>query len=620
MRWFVVYLLFITTSLFGQERILNYHVRIDVLPNADIIVEESIRVRAEGDKIKRGIFRALPLKAKEKSGKIVKTQYEILDVRSDAPGGGYFTEKQGDYLMLYVGDADVYLDPGVYNYTLKYQVKAQVGFFEKYDEIYWNATGNKWEFQIDSVSAYVIIPSGSKQIQHAAYTGEYGDAGKDYSTELIDGGSAVLFKTTRTLQNNEGLTVSVAWPKGFVTPPPPPPPPVFGPHTYMIIAALGLILVLIYYLWAWNKVGRDPEMGPIIPLFAPPDDLSPSATRYLWKNRFDDKNFTAALVRLAIKGYIRIEEKDDDYTLHLLKSDGKDFELGEKKILDNLFSTSDSVKLNSRNYERPLNAKNALRMAVEVDYNKGFFKRNILWFLPGVFLTLITLAGMLVLGELEEEQIGFTIWIFFWTLGTGLLVYFTVMAWTRRERSRWFLSFFVLPFLGGEIIAAFFYGMSMGWTSLFSLLALMGANILFFHLLQAPTLKGSKILARIEGFRQYLTVAETERLAVLHPPEKTPALFERFLPYAIALNAEKAWGEQFNEVLEKAMRNNEYRPTWYTGSMMHGGFDSRSFADSLGTSFNSNISDYSSAPSSSSGSSGGGSSGGGGGGGGGGGW
>ena len=122
------------------------------------------------------------------------------------------------------------------------------------------------------------------------------------------------------------------------------------------------------------------------------------------------------------------------------------------------------------------------------------------------------------------------------------------------------------------------------------------------------------------AFCPYLSVAEKERLNLLNPPEKTPALFEKYLPYALALNVENAWSEQFAEVLAKAGTETQpYSPIWYSGSSWDSSHTSR-FSDSLGSSFAGAISSSSTAPGSSSGSGGGGFSGGGGGGGGGSGW
>ncbi len=133
-----------------------------------------------------------------------------------------------------------------------------------------------------------------------------------------------------------------------------------------------------------------------------------------------------------------------------------------------------------------------------------------------------------------------------------------------------------------------------------------------------------QVMDRIEGFGHYLSVAEKDRMNFHNPPERTPELFEKFLPYALALGVEQAWSEQFAGVLSRAAASpagsdRHYSPRWYSGR----GFASRGvtdFASSLGGSFSGAIASSSTAPGSSSGSGGGGSSGGGGGGGGGSGW
>ena len=114
-------------------------------------------------------------------------------------------------------------------------------------------------------------------------------------------------------------------------------------------------------------------------------------------------------------------------------------------------------------------------------------------------------------------------------------------------------------------------------------------------------------------------MAEKERLQILNPPDKTPELFEKHLPYALALDVENQWSEQFPDVLARTGEDRAYSPAWYRGASFRATDMSR-FTSSLGNSFAGAISSASSAPGSSSGSGGGGSSGGGGGGGGGSGW
>jgi uncharacterized membrane protein len=149
-------------------------------------------------------------------------------------------------------------------------------------------------------------------------------------------------------------------------------------------------------------------------------------------------------------------------------------------------------------------------------------------------------------------------------------------------------------------------------------------NIVFYYLLRAPTVSGRRVLDQLEGFRMYMKTAEEERLKILNPPEKTPELFERYLPYALALDCENEWNAKFTAVLAAAALAGAAAPVWYSGSNWNSG-NMGGFTESLGSSLATSAASASQAPGSSSSSGGGfsgggGSSGGGGGGGGGSGW
>jgi uncharacterized membrane protein len=153
------------------------------------------------------------------------------------------------------------------------------------------------------------------------------------------------------------------------------------------------------------------------------------------------------------------------------------------------------------------------------------------------------------------------------------------------------------------------------------LVLLLVILIFFYRILPAYTKEGRKIADHIEGFKMYLDHTEQQVFNTLTPPEKTLDLFERFLPYAIALKVENAWAEQFDSLLQRALEQG-YQPTYFHAG--RGFSQNLQFADltkGVSSGLSSTISSSSTPPSSSSGGSrGGGSSGGGGGGGGGGGW
>jgi uncharacterized membrane protein len=131
------------------------------------------------------------------------------------------------------------------------------------------------------------------------------------------------------------------------------------------------------------------------------------------------------------------------------------------------------------------------------------------------------------------------------------------------------------------------------------------------------------MLDGIEGYKLYLSVAEPDRLnAAGREPEITEALFEKHLPYAMALRVEDEWTRKFEAKLEASTHNSSrssssYRPNWYNSNASRWKCP-RTLTRSLSRSLNNAASTASTRPSSSSGgTSSSGSSGGGGGGGGG---
>jgi uncharacterized membrane protein len=275
----------------------------------------------------------------------------------------------------------------------------------------------------------------------------------------------------------------------------------------------------------------------------------------------------------------------------------------------------------------------AVRLALSGSLTKDFdgivFLRNRGWFWVGAILS-VAILGIMVLflpGEDAAAGLMITVWGGVWW---GVVLTFLVSA-VRKLFVRGFVNriasvaglLFLIPFVFAGVAGPALVTAGAGSPGLYTLVAaavlLAGLNVLFFWLLKAPTISGRKILDQLEGFRMYLKTAEEDRLNVLNPPEKTPELFERFLPYALALDCENEWNAKFTAVLAAAAAAGATAPLWYTGSGWDAG-RTTSFTDSLGSGLASSTAAASTAPGSSSGSGGGGSSGGGGGGGGGGGW
>ena len=138
--------------------------------------------------------------------------------------------------------------------------------------------------------------------------------------------------------------------------------------------------------------------------------------------------------------------------------------------------------------------------------------------------------------------------------------------------------------------------------------------------MKRPTGLGRKLLDDMLGFNDYLEIAEKDELNLRNPPDKTPQLFERYLPFALAMGVEQKWADRFTEIFAglRGPNDSAYHPTWYNGSW--NSLDLSSNTSNLSSGLNTASSSSVTPPGSSSGVGGGGFSGGGGGGGGGGGW
>ena len=202
----------------------------------------------------------------------------------------------------------------------------------------------------------------------------------------------------------------------------------------------------------------------------------------------------------------------------------------------------------------------------------------------------------------------------------SIFVTWVVRLWRRGKRWTASILAVVLAFSGLINLSIAFATASNELALTLLLASLVAINLLFYFLLKAPTRLGRKVMDEIEGFKKYLATAERNRLQTLGSIDQQLLLFEKYLPYALALDVAQEWSENFSETLEQAAQEpgRHYRPRWYTGRSWEPAHATR-FGNVLGRTLSSTVASAATAPGSSSGFSGG-SSGGGGGGGGGGGW
>lgn len=590
----------------GSDRITFFDATVRVQKNGKLLVQEQISIyNGDGtsssyetgggeinNEIKRGIVRAFPLYYVNDKKLFQNTTFKVKQVLRNGEPEDYHTEKKDNGILLFTGNKDRFLDKGPYSYTITYETDHQLKLLKDYDELFWNVTGTGWSFKMDSVRCTFIVPGAPSILSSACYTGKEGskDSDCDFTTRTGGDSTYIVFHSAHSLLPGHGISVASSWPKGIVRP-----PSAWKDAQYMIwnnkavfFPLLAALFCLIFCFIYWYRYGRDPGKGSVYPEYQPPARFSPAAIGYIREQRFD-KRFTAAtIVDAAVRNLVSIEVEKDGWLFkhnvyRIRKSEKKEkpkvseYEDFRNDVKDLVGTSVEKGKYNSGlgdlnkkvkdhcdgNY-RNKDGKNAIK-------TKGFFSLN----------TSFTTIPILVC-------ITAALWGFFGSV-------YPIVA-TRNFRQFGY-------FAGGIFLC---------WLVL----------KIFNRLLPAYNAAGRKLMDHIEGFRMFLVTADVQRFDAMAPPEKTLELYEKYLPFAIALNCEVEWGKQFETILEAAQLDPKTAAmSTFTSNISR---DSNNISSSFASSFSGAITSASSPPSSSSsggGSSfGGGSSGGGGGGGGGGGW
>jgi hypothetical protein len=632
------------TSDDETERIRSFDSHIILNADGTMQVRETIEVQAAGDQIRHGIYRDFPTRYKDHLGNRYSVAFEIVGVQRDGNPEPYHTQGISGGVRIYFGDSNTMISPGIHRYVFTYNTNRQLGFFTGHDQLYWNAVGLGWDFPIDAATATVVLPPQIHNFvsELDAFTGALGEKGNSAVISRDENGNPQF--RAQNLPPHQGLTIVVNWPKGLIA------APTrqqrfewyLSDNRNTAIGLAGLIAVLLYYFVVWARVGRHPKAGPVVPLYEPPDNMSPAAMRYLEKMHFDDQAFTSAILGLAAKGHLTIDGgKSDHYRLNL-KTDTRAGRLSadEAELKRNLFGKGKTLTLSGSSSVVIRQAQKALSTALHTAMEKTYFVTNAGYLWPGLALTVLSAVGMLIAtgaqGGASELPLAIfmTIWLSGWSVGVGALLHAVARAWKGARAGgvaggagAMGITLFSIPFVIGELVGLGVLAWAISVASCVVIILLLSSNALFHHLLKAPTRAGRQLLDRIEGFKIFLAAVDAPRLNAMGAPGRTPELFERFLPYALALGVENAWAEQFSQVLATAAvgapshQGASYSPSWYSGSFVAS--SPGAFASSFSSTFGSALSSSSSPPGSSSGSSGGGGggfSGGGGGGGGGGGW
>ena len=568
----------------ASEEIRSFHADVLVSSNGALYVRETIHYAIGRGLRRHGIFRDFLLNSPTAEGGRRRVTFTVLSVKRNGQPEQYKILDDIEYARVQIGRSgkilganssdQSYIPPtSDHVYEIFYRTEGQLRNFDEYDELYWNVTGNRWELPIQWASVKITLPPAATLRQHSAYTGP---SGPQIDNVMIITAADGLYRaeTIAPIGPRESFGVKISWSKNGASAGPPPGSidleyGRFAAYTATLAGVIALFL-------CWLFVGRDPRKGVIYPEFEPPRGIGPAAARYLHYQMFDDRCLTAAIVSMAVKGALRIVEKPSttghqggSYWLEPFGSSCKPLTPGERAAYFALFPTAQSLELvaDRTNGRRMDNARAALRAKLVQELYGASLRRNTFYTLAGISVGILTAFFMMLPATATGESLSELLVLWLVAFVTGLLVVFGAAVLAGAFSTERFVSRYGMLIVRGLVVLNLTVHMVV-WNTISSADVMdpgvLGAGVtfgvlagLFFILMEAPTKAGRRLLDRIEGFALYLTVAETVRLNLLNPPERTPELFERFLPYAIALDVTHEWGEMFTGVL-----NTTSEPDW----------------------------------------------------------
>ena len=537
----------------------------------------------------RGIVRAIP------EGYLgVNLHTEIVSV-TDADGNpvAYDDSEQEDGFILLALGTDEFVH-GSQTYVIEYTQRDAVRAFAdtKVDEFYWDSPGTGSAQPFAEAQMRVVVPeelSGALTGDSACYVGPQGSTTTCDITTTQDGASTQFATPVSPLEPGEGFTMAVAFEKGtFVTPEIPSTWPVFtvAPAVVTGIGVLGLLGALL----ARRRNTRDaPGRGIIVPQYTVPKGLDIFVAADLIGKTA--KAMPALILSLAVRRNLRIIDDGEssslfssktEYRLQFLTDAGAS--AADREVLDALFGrgrqpgTLKDLSATDTTLAKKVQALAAAAPQASVDagYRVKKTVRGGAWFVAVAAVVFVILLALFI----------------------AAVAMYGVNAWV------------VLGLIAGIVLLVF---------SIFAALPR-----------KALTDRGAEVRDYLLGLREYLALAEADRIAMLQSPEGAERVsvedsvnpgdtlemvkfYEKLLPFAVLWGIDKEWAEELGRYYEQTGSD----PDWYSS---RSGFSSYAFAASMGTFSTSSGSSTpwsaSATASSSGGSGGGGFSGGGGGGGG----
>lgn len=547
MRALLVVALFVAAAGAAAQPyvIQRFESGIRIHADSRLSVQERITVRF--NEPRRGIIRSIPVDYD--TGRGYRRRVDVSGVSvvdGEGKGLGLKVWREGANLMIRIGDPDVTLPPGTeITYVILYTVTGAFNWFEPEDgwtdgraELYWNVTGDEWDTTIEVASCRIQFPRVETEgaVKFRVFAGPYGSRLHNELVAFAEGAYDDLTSTTLSLradssdalrhaplQPGSGMTIVLGFPANHISR-----PPLLTQARLFLLPNLGLLLPVLVgavLLFAWSLRGKDPPHGPVAVQYDPPDGLTGPEAGAMLDERVDARDIAAGIVSLATKGYLKIEREKKpglffetvETFLHNNEKPIENLTNFEISLLSKLRSCGNRVTEDELRKDVAPHLSDLQQDLYETLVHRGYYLKN-----PSGVRTAWLLGGLFAVGVATFLAVSFT----------GSLI----------------------PSVVGGVLSAILVAV-------------------FAQLMPSRTQRGAQVWRDLKGFEEFMLRANAKEMDWMSKKHPDMALFEEYLPHAVAFGATKVWVEAFQSVLQQP-------PSWYVGSW-DSGFGFRSFGTDL---------------------------------------
>lgn len=455
----------------------KYNITLDVDKDGKIDVTEQFTINIPNDTKFNGIYKSIPLWQKYYDNNIeMKKKIKISNLR--AIGEKFVLNNTNDNIGIRIGSTRTTTNAGLHVYTIKYRYDMGMDLNNNLDELIFNIFDSYENTVINNMEIVINMPEDIKNDKIAFFKGSQ-DITDKINYEINEKN---IKATLNNYLLNDSITIKMTLPEGYF---------VGGTYNYGFISMLiciALIIISIVSFILWIKYGKDYNKKCRTVEFYPPENLDSAQIGYIYGEKSIKKLTTALIIQLASKNYISIEEiEKNKYRIVNIgkdKTNLKKLSINEQIVYLELFKNGDINILSE-----------------DISFAKVFSKIN---------TTLENTIDKKV-NDIKSRKLKYITFSF---LCISIIAWLISYVYIKDLEPRFNILYKI------SFIAIFITGF-------------------FSIIMERKTNYGEMIIAKVLGFKNYLSVAEKDEIEDL--VEKNPNYFYDILPYAYVLDVSKKW-------------------------------------------------------------------------------